>query len=322
MTTTSKPGPKEVVLQLFVIVTLYVIAVEVGILLHQLINAWISDVAADAYRNPIEYMSPLRHAIAMLIVFVPIHAWARRALHRLVDTSEAVRELRSRRWLGYFTIAIAALILAGDLVAVINRFLDGELTLRFGLKAIAILVIAAVVLWYERAELHRDTKPALHRTMHGVGIGALVVISVALVAGFTVAGAPRSARSVKIDEQRANHLMSIQQEIVAYWDLRRVRPARLEDLNDPIRGYALPIDPETGASYEYEVRGDLSFSLCGTFTTDTLTSATPTPQLPRSVYGDVTAQYWQHAQGRHCFERTIDPTRYPTPDFISKPPIY
>ncbi|MDO8425777.1 MAG: DUF5671 domain-containing protein [bacterium] len=312
----QKPGPKEVVLQLFVIVTLYAVAVHVGILLHQLINAWIPDPALDRWQATSEqFRGPMRYALAMLIVFVPIHAWARRTMHRIADASEDVRALRSRRWLGTITIAIAGLILAGDLVAVVRWFLEGDLTLRFSLKALAVLLIAAAVLWYERAELHRADSAPMRQRMRIAGVALVATIAAAVVAGFVVNGSPVSSRRANIDMQRVNDLNSIQWNVVEVWQRTGALPTSLDMLRDDISGYVPPVDPETEQPYEYAVIGERTFSLCAMFAasnSDDKSAAFPQPAGPyEGSYGRVLDGTWAHPAGRHCFERTIDPVRYP-----------
>lgn len=312
-------GPRDVVLQLFVIATLYAIAVHVGILVHQLVNAWVPDPVLERAYGPFEPAHHvLRYTLAMLVVFVPIHAWARRAMHRLVDGSAEVRALRSRRWLGTITIAIAGIILAGDFVAVINRFLEGEITLRFSLKAASVLLIAAAVLWYERAELHRQSGAHTRTHMRTAGTAMLAAIGVAVLAGFIVSGSPASLRRAQIDLQRVNDLSGIQWNIVSAWQRTGVLPLSLDELRDDISGYVPPRDPVTGEPYEYaQASTDMrSFTLCATFSAEnTITHNRRSVARPAMPYeesvGVPIEDAWQHPAGRHCYTRTIDLLRYP-----------
>ena len=92
----------------------------------------------------------------------------------------------------------------------------------------------------------------------------------------------------------------------------------LADLNDPISGYAAPVDPVTKEPYTYAATGKLSFKLCGTFDAPTqLTSASQARYAapmaaPVGVMGkEIQKDTWQHGAGQGCFERTIDPLAYP-----------
>ncbi len=58
------------------------------------------------------------------------------------------KRLRIRRWLIYFTLFVAALIIIGDLVSLIYNFLGGELTTHFILKVLAIFFVATSTFIY------------------------------------------------------------------------------------------------------------------------------------------------------------------------------
>jgi hypothetical protein len=60
-----------------------------------------------------------------------------------------------RKWLIYFTLFAAALIIIGDLVTLLNRFLEGELTVRFLLKVLAVFFVAGSVFYYYLWDLRK-----------------------------------------------------------------------------------------------------------------------------------------------------------------------
>lgn len=158
------------------------------------------------------------------------------------------------------------------------------------------------------------------------------IVAVAIVAGFFVVGSPMEQRLRQFDEQRVQHLQTIQWEIVNYWQSKEILPAKLSDLNDAIRGFTVPKDPETGIDYEYMSAQQIcdtrlaskpcadnptGFTLCATFNR-------PSSQTSRNVYPvtkpvpaegpgfvEFEQDRWEHVEGRVCFERTIDPDRYP-----------
>jgi hypothetical protein len=80
-------------------------------------------------------------------------------------------------------------------------------------------------------------------------------------------------------------------------------------LNNSISGFSAPIDPQTKANYEYNIKDatNLSFELCATFNQPSPKEIMPTPLYPAGSIG----QNWTHSAGRVCFERTIDKQLYP-----------
>ncbi len=135
----------------------------------------------------------------------------------------------------------------------------------------------------------------------------ILIVAVAIVAGFFVVGSPLEERLRKIDELRITHLQTIQSEIVNYWQQKARLPEKLGDLEDSIRGIKIPKDPETSTNYEYKINGPESFSLCANFSRkreseDSKGGIT----MPYPVYGE----NWGHPEGYYCFERKIDKDLY------------
>lgn len=141
----------------------------------------------------------------------------------------------------------------------------------------------------------------------------ILVVTAAVVAGFFIVGSPAEQRLRRFDDRRVSDLQIIQSEITAYWQSKQKLPAKLVDLNDSLRGFAVPADPRTGADYEYEVRGPETFVLCGTFDRPSRGGSSKTVErAPVSSPGGYRElQYWEHSQGRVCFERKIDKDFFP-----------
>ena len=77
------------------------------------------------------------------------------------------------------------------------------------------------------------------------------------------------------------------------------------------------MDPDTGAAYEYHATAQLNFELCATFALESLSNDRTTIAKPVPMGGEYeTPTYWNHSAGRACFDRTIDPDKYPP---FSKP---
>lgn len=142
----KKDSPKDVFLHLLAIVTLYASATEFLVLLFQYINLAFPDVLEIGYRA--SAMGLIRWAIATLIVVFPVYLLTSRHLLKVYKKEPAKRDLRIRRWLIYFTLFAAALIVIGDLVTLINSFLQGELTLRFVLKVLTVFFVSGSVFAY------------------------------------------------------------------------------------------------------------------------------------------------------------------------------
>lgn len=139
------------------------------------------------------------------------------------------------------------------------------------------------------------------------------VVVVTVVAGFFIVGSPKEERLRRFDQQRVEQLQFIQSEILNYWMNKNQLPSQLSNLEDDIRGIRIPTDPETGSSYEYAIKGPLTFSLCAIFARQSLESEISgkyTRPIEPYPYGYDIQQNWQHSEGYTCFDRTIDKDFY------------
>src|SRR3989344_6187531 len=302
-----KSTPRDVFLHLLSIGTLYFSAFWFIQLLVGLI-----DVAFPDLLNPyFDAGSGIRWAIASLVIIFPVHIWIMRFLNRDIKAAPEKAELKIRKWLLYLTLFLAAILIIGDLVAFIFNFLDGELTVRFFLKVLSVLAVAAAVFGYYLYDLRKKTGEFSSGAKMFVWITSGVVLA-AIITAFFVAGSPFKQRQVRFDEQRVNHLQTIQSEIVNYWQGKEKLPASLDDLRDSIKGFVPPVDPETDIPYVYRVKDTLSFELCANLNLSSQEAQIgKTKAVPPMYNGGFANENWNHVKGEQCFERTIDPELYP-----------
>ena len=308
--TPAKPKvtPKDFFLWLGAMVALYISAVSFIILIHKYIEVWFPEEMV-IYGDP--YSGAIRFAIASLIVMFPLFIWILRSLHKDIHAEPLKKELWVRRWLVFLTLFIAGLAMAIDVIVLINSYLQGELSVRFGLKAAVILAVLAGIFWYFLEEL-RGTWERNSKLSTAVGSAALILALVSVGSSFFIIGSPESARLMKADEQKIYDLQSIQGQLVYFWQLKQVLPAGIEELNDPISGFTVPVDRETGKPYVYERTSNSSFKLCATFNRESRDIGKEPTEPVR--YSDPFNENWQHGAGDVCFDRTIDPERYPPID--------
>ncbi|MEK7192058.1 MAG: DUF5671 domain-containing protein [Patescibacteria group bacterium] len=154
----TKVSPKDVFLHLLSIAALYTSAISFLVLIFQYVNVLLPDpVAPDGagYYALQSAYSGIRWSIASLIVVFPIYIWVSWLLDRSYKANSLKRNLGIRKWLIYFTLFAAALIIIGDLVTLIFNLLGGELTLRFILKVLAVLFVAGSVFGYYLQDIRR-----------------------------------------------------------------------------------------------------------------------------------------------------------------------
>ncbi|MBI5079600.1 hypothetical protein HZB06_02990 [Candidatus Wolfebacteria bacterium] len=305
----AKTEPKDIFLHLLEIIALYTSVTAFLVMIFQYINILIPDSLTDGYYQLQDYFSGIRWSISSLIIIFPVYIWTGYYLNKIYALEPEKRDLKIRKWLLNLTIFAAALIIIGDLVALIYNFLGGDLTSKFVLKVAAILFVAASVFFYYFWELKAWSK--ISAAARKIFIYAIIgIVAATVIAGFFVVGSPNRARLMKFDEQRVANLQTIQGQIIYYWQNKNKLPQNLADLKDTVSGFAAPKDPRTGADYNYQVKGELEFSLCADFDLSILGSASSVelPTYPARYISE--NSNWNHAAGNVCFNRIIDKDLY------------
>jgi uncharacterized protein YacL len=150
----KKTGPKDVFLHLSAILALYFSAGSLIALVFQYINLAFPDpLEGSLALTEASARAVIRWSISVLIVVFPAYLLITRYLNKSYLLFPERLELRTRKWVLYFTLFAAAAVIIGDLVALVFHLLGGELTVRFVLKIIAILLIAGAIFFYYYWEL-------------------------------------------------------------------------------------------------------------------------------------------------------------------------
>ena len=124
---------------------LYVSAYNFGNLIIQFINLGFPDPVIDQYQR---IGSRIRWSTSAVLVAFPIFLFIASRITKSLEQDPAQRTSGVRKWLTYLTLALAACIVAGDLIFLLNSLLSGELTTRFVLKGLTVGLIAGAVFGY------------------------------------------------------------------------------------------------------------------------------------------------------------------------------
>ena len=287
---------REAFLYLVLFATLYTTAFDVGAVLFHLVDRALPDPAQrwsdDLVREGV------RAGTAGLLIAFPVFLVLSRIVGRALEREPDGRSSPVRRWLTYLTLFLAALVLIGDLIALVARLLSGELALRFTLKALVVFLIAGVVFGHYLGALRHDERDAtlapVRRGRLAPRLAALVVVVVAVL-GLLASGPPARERRRQLDAIRVRDLQAIAAAVSSYRLEFGALPVTIESLLDqpsPL-GVDNVHDPETRSPYEYRTIDSLRYELCAIFTESDLQSRNqPGPG----------AHFWRHRAGRQCFE--------------------
>lgn len=287
-------SPKQFFLHLFATGALFAAVISLLTIIFQSVNVWLPDTLS--YYGGVN--ESMRLALAALLVFTPSYLWAMNKLAKDADGQVP--------WLSHLTVFVAGITFLVDLMIVFYQFFGGELTARFGVKSLAVLLVAAGVFYFYRGWLKgfTNSKPTKIFTWVFAGLSLLI-----LVVGFLAGGAPWTVRTKELDMRRTQDLMGVQNYALSFWQKENKLPENLPvDFG--------PKDPETGAAYEYRPLGDLKFEVCAEF------------KLPAEnnnyrdyySYPNPAEKDWYvfpHQAGRVCFEREIDPRIHSLPKLVN-----
>jgi len=296
--------PRDLFLHFFVIITLYWSTISFITLIWQYINYFFPD--ALEYNTYYTFSGPIRFALSSLIVIFPIFLFLSFYLNKIYIKEPQVRDSKIRKWLIYFTLFTAGIIMTADLVTIVNNFLSGEITTRFILKALTIFLISGIIFWYYLNDIKNKITEKFNKYFSMV-ISLIILVSV--IGGFVVFGSPSFARKIQFDERKISDLQNIQYQILNYWQTKKELPPNLGVFRDSFSGYNVPKDPQTQNDYEYNIKDkdNLVFELCAVFNTESRKFSQGKITQPRML---TISENWEHNSGRFCFERKIDKELY------------
>lgn len=296
---------KHFVLQLGSLVSLYLAVSFLIVLLFSVINLLLPD-ATEGYWQIESSSSSARLAIAMVIVFFPTYLVLTRLVNKARRKEKNSNYLGLTKWLIYLSLLIGGGVILGDLVAVIMAFLNGEITERFILKALMLLIVVGAAFSYylldARGYWIKNEKKSIY-----YGLGALIVVVLAVGFGFANIDSPTNVREQKLDATQVTDLQNIQWQTQDYLVLNGTLPESLAALSE-IGKVDVPTAPEDRPSYRYEIT-DKGFQLCATFVTatrgDEYLYARPILEPVEKTPTIINPDNWEHGTGEVCFERVV-----------------
>jgi hypothetical protein len=152
----SIESARDAFFYLLAFVTLAIWTQALGQLAFIFIDHLIPDVL-DRYGGDPSWQ--VAFCLSRLIVAYPVYLLVMRHINRELARHREKYFSGVRKWLTYLTLLIAALIGIGTIITFLTSFLQGEVTLRFLLKVLVVLVLDGGVLWYYSNWIRREPAP-------------------------------------------------------------------------------------------------------------------------------------------------------------------
>jgi|WetSurMetagenome_2_1015567.scaffolds.fasta_scaffold00428_7 hypothetical protein len=291
---------KFVFLYLLHLVSLGFMTVSFGNVIFQIINKFIPDVAAPYVEN--------KFAISALLVSIPIFYGVSYLIQKSLFSGELKKDSGVRRWLTYLILFVSFLIFFGWLIYFVNNFLNGEISLKFILKTITVLAIAAAVFGFYFYDIRRQAVENIKdKFLKIFFITSLVLVVVVFFASFFTVESPAVARDRKLDDAVLNNFYTIDSCVDQYYRETQKLPDGFGAMMSDCSYLTADLlkDGQTGQAFVYSVTGTTTYEICANFRTSNIGKANNSGAAYPVGIG---ANSSSHANGYQCLKRQVYPT--------------
>lgn len=294
--TTNHPA-KFAFFYLLALVALVMTALSTGMIIFQIINKTIADVLENYSGN--FSSSQLKFAISALIIAAPIFYVTMRQIFKALFTGDLSKDSGIRKWLSYFVLLVSSVVMIGWLIGTINVFLDGDLTLKFALKALTALGISAIVFSFFLYDIKREQVEGVKDGVVRVYFyGTLLLVVAAFLGSLFVVESPAETRARKLDEANLSNFNQIHRAMEEYFTENEALPGSLAELRSatPYLTEDRTANVFNDEEYGYNVLGVKKYELCTEFKTSNITSED----------NDYWRETWPHEAGDQCVSRLVN----------------
>ncbi len=298
---------KHFALQLGSLASLYLSLAFLLVLIFGIVNLLYPDATEGSWAVE-SASSSVRLGFAMVLVFFPTYLVLTRLVNQARRQETDGNYLTLTKWLIYLSLIIGGGVLLGDIVAIVMAFLEGGISTRFILKALAVIIIVGPAFYYyildARGYWLKNEKISIR-----FAIGATLVVLVAMVFGLKNIATPDEVRERKIDDKQITDLQDIQYRVINYYQINSTLPKSLSELP---KTAPLPSAPESRTAYIYNL-SDKGYQLCANFAYPNQIDQYRYYGIPIDVTNPIKNQdNWEHSEGDFCFERVISNESVPT----------
>lgn len=295
----EKQNAKFAFFYLLSLVSLIFTALSAGMVIFQIINKKIVDELIYAPGGFTQ--EALKFAISAIIIAGPIYFVMMWLINKNLLSGKLEKESAVRKWLTYFILLIAAIVMIGWLIATMNSFLNGELTLKFILKALTAILISALIFSFYLYDMKRKDPAKNNNIIRAYYYGSMAIALITLIAGFFFIDSPAKVRQQRYDQNIINKFDQIYNAVNAYYNENDKLPADLNQILSGGSSYYLIesdiTDPGANKPIEYKIINKDSFELCSTFRTENKSLVSD-----KSIYVDAR---WLHDSGYQCLRQRV-----------------
>ena len=268
------------------------VAYNVGALFFEIINHYFP-AELESWRNTLS-QSNLKFSLASLITTAPVFFIITQLINSNLITARFNFESGIRKWITYIALFITTGFIIGDLISTIFNFLDGELTIRFFLKALTIFVIAGAIFYYYLTDIKSEKAHEKNQLWNMVFWGLVLI---PFVWSLFLVESPKIARMKKLDQQIIDVIDDLQIEIYEFQKSYSRLPKSLKEVEKSTgkqkNGYVKKMI--TDYQIRYRQTSEEKYQLCAKFTRANQRDKENERQYTHG-------SEWLHGAGNHCFD--------------------
>lgn len=150
---------RDAFLHLLAFTALYASAINLVVLFFAYIEFWFPDPAIPKRTSEVEAaLAGIRWQLATLIVSYPLFLLTWSYLLREVRQTPERAKSGVRRWLSFLSLFVGAVTIMTDVICVVYYLVEGDLTIRFLLKVLTLLVITGSIFLYLSLVLRSESE--------------------------------------------------------------------------------------------------------------------------------------------------------------------
>ncbi|MCD6149513.1 hypothetical protein J7J13_01865 [bacterium] len=283
------------------LIALIFAALATGMIIFQIINKNIADVIIQRVSD----FSPsqLKFAISALIISAPIFYITTWQICKNLFTGAFDKDSGVRKWLTYFVLLVSSVVMLGWLIAIVNNFLDGELTVKFILKAATAIGISAAIFTFYYYDIKREKAAGKKdKIIQFYFYASLAAVIIVFIAGLFIMESPQKTRDRKMDNAILENFDDLNRAIGTYYSDNEKLPANLDRIKSEF-SYIGDKDLKnlaTGEKYEYKIKSENIYELCATFKTS---------NKKDKEYNNYQDDDWPHDVGYQCLSQRVSKSK-------------
>jgi hypothetical protein len=262
---TKKHQAQFVFYYLLSLISLGAMALGLGIIVFEVLDKVFVDVSNSYFS-----MQALKTAFSTLIISTPIYYLCSYLLSKSIRKEDLSLESSLRKWLIYLILLVTSIVMLVWLVSILNSFLNGEMTIKFILKALTALIISAMIFSYYLYNIRQKVVKKKDKIKSVFFIASLLLVVLALGLAIAHMESPQTTRDKKIDENTLRDFDNINMNVNMYYSSNDKLPESLEELKDGNN-----LNSYSGSTFslediDYNKLSETEYELCAEFISSNL----------------------------------------------------